>query len=429
MNILVIEDNRQERVLLRAALSTVPGVSIRRVEEADRLAAAVSCLTAERFDAILLDLNLPDSAGLDTLAHVQARAPEAPIVILTGMDDERLTMEGLRRGAQDYLVKGRYEGPQLYRALRHAMERKRLVVELEARVAERTVELEAANHTLQRDLAERKRTDEKLRIAKFTIAQASDAIYWIDPQARIMDVNRAACAMLGYSKKELCALTVHDLNPDFRADMWPAFWADTRTRATVVIETRHRARNGQMIPVEVAVNYLQSDGKEYHCAFVRDITVRRQAEEEIQRAHAFLDSIVENIPHMIFVKDATDLRFVRFNKAGEELLGYSRQELIGKNDHELFPKAEAEFFVSNDRAVLDSNQLLDIPDERIQTKHHGARFLHTKKIPLLDQEGRPQYLLGISEDITERKEAEQKRLEQELLITLMGTSKNSNIDQ
>ena len=70
MNILVIEDNRQEMTLLREVLSTIPNVSICRVEHANRLAAACTWLARERFDAILLDLNLPDSAGLDTLARV-----------------------------------------------------------------------------------------------------------------------------------------------------------------------------------------------------------------------------------------------------------------------------------------------------------------------------------------------------------------------
>jgi PAS domain S-box-containing protein len=88
-------------------------------------------------------------------------------------------------------------------------------------------------------------------------------------------------------------------------------------------------------------------------------------------AEEFLDSIIENIPNMIFVKEAQELRFVRFNQAGEELLGYSRQELIGKNDYDFFPKEEADFFVSRDRAVLESGKPLDIPEEPIHTRHKG----------------------------------------------------------
>jgi PAS domain S-box-containing protein len=133
---------------------------------------------------------------------------------------------------------------------------------------------------------------------------------------------------------------------------------------------------------------------------------RTRAGEALREAHGFLDSVLENIPNMIFVKDAKELRFVRFNKAGEELLGHSRAELIGKNDYDFFPESEAKFFTDRDREVLNGGRLVDIPEEPVHTAHQTARILHTKKIPLLDEAGRPQYLLGISEDITELKETE-----------------------
>jgi PAS domain S-box-containing protein len=126
-------------------------------------------------------------------------------------------------------------------------------------------------------------------------------------------------------------------------------------------------------------------------------------EKSMQGNEKFLDSIIENIPDMIFVKDAETLRFVRFNKAGEELLGQKSQDLIGKNDYDVFLKEQADFFTEKNREVLRKKQLIDIPEEHIQTKHLGERILHTKKIPIIERDGKAQYLLGISEDITERK--------------------------
>ncbi len=127
---------------------------------------------------------------------------------------------------------------------------------------------------------------------------------------------------------------------------------------------------------------------------------------DLRQNEAFLDSIVEHIPNMIFVKDAQTLQFIRFNKAGEQLLGYSRNALLGKTDHDFFPKQEADFFTTKDRQVLDAKEPVDIPEETIRTRNQDTLVLHTRKIPILDETGAPQYLLGISEDITERKQAE-----------------------
>ncbi|HEX2679220.1 MAG TPA: PAS domain-containing protein, partial [Polyangiales bacterium] len=126
----------------------------------------------------------------------------------------------------------------------------------------------------------------------------------------------------------------------------------------------------------------------------------------VSTLNRFLDSIIEHIPAMIFIKDAKHLRFERFNRAGEELLGLTRDKLIGKTDYDFFPKEQADFFVNKDRAVLREKRLEDVVEEPIQTPH-GTRWLHTKKIPLLDDAGEPEHLLGISLDITERKRAEE----------------------
>lgn len=122
----------------------------------------------------------------------------------------------------------------------------------------------------------------------------------------------------------------------------------------------------------------------------------------ITEANEFLDTILENIPNMVFVKEAEELRFVRFNKAGEELLGYSRDQLIGQNDYDFFPKEQADFFTLRDREALASNTVTDIPEEEIQTAT-GKKWLHTRKIPIMGSDGKPAFLLGISEDITLKK--------------------------
>ncbi len=140
------------------------------------------------------------------------------------------------------------------------------------------------------------------------------------------------------------------------------------------------------------------------------VTESEIASERLRESQSFLDSVIENIPNLIFVKDAQELRFVRLNRAVENLVGLTKSDLIGKSDHDLFPKEQADFFTEKDRAVLREKLVLDISEEPIATPK-GERFLHTKKIPICDKHGNPVYLLGISEDITEKKLAEVQKIE------------------
>jgi PAS domain S-box-containing protein len=133
---------------------------------------------------------------------------------------------------------------------------------------------------------------------------------------------------------------------------------------------------------------------------------------ELRRSEQLVTSIVTHLPDMLFVKDAKDLSFARLNKVGEELLGLSQSECLGKTAYDFFTKEEADFFTAKDRKVLDRG-LLDISEEPIQTKDKGVRILHTKRVPILDDVGRPRYLVGISDDITERRQTELALQEQE----------------
>jgi PAS domain S-box-containing protein len=136
------------------------------------------------------------------------------------------------------------------------------------------------------------------------------------------------------------------------------------------------------------------------------VTDDRQAAQQVRTLNAFLDSIIENIPAKVFVKDAETLRFERLNRACETLLGLPREKLLGRNDFDLFPREQAEFFQAKDREALEGRTLVDIPEEPMTAPDGTRRWLHTKKIPILDAHDQPRYLLGISYDITERKHAQ-----------------------
>jgi len=119
---LLVEDNEGDRKLLSAIASEVEDTRI-EICHVSRLSDAVDRLAGERFDVILLDLNLPDAKGLSTVTQARRAAPDVPILVLTGLDDEGTGTQALKSGAQDYLIKGRFDGAQLIRAIRYARAR------------------------------------------------------------------------------------------------------------------------------------------------------------------------------------------------------------------------------------------------------------------------------------------------------------------
>ena len=133
-----------------------------------------------------------------------------------------------------------------------------------------------------------------------------------------------------------------------------------------------------------------------------------RATTEVRRSQEFLGLVINNIPSMVFVKDAKDLRFVSLNPAGEALIGLREADVIGKTDHDLFPPEQADFFVAKDRAALSGSGRLSIADEPIVTQSGDIRIMHTTKLSLLDIDGKPKYLLGISDDITEQKKTNEQ---------------------
>jgi PAS domain S-box-containing protein len=137
----------------------------------------------------------------------------------------------------------------------------------------------------------------------------------------------------------------------------------------------------------------------------RALRLRSDVEDELRRSEVFLASVVENIPSMVFVKDADDLRYLKMNRAGLALLGHPWRDLIGRNDFDLFPDDLAARSTAQDRDVLDSGELLDVPAEWVLTKDGQERILHTRKIPIFGADGRPAYLLGISHDVSEQHQA------------------------
>jgi PAS domain S-box-containing protein len=195
------------------------------------------------------------------------------------------------------------------------------------------------------DITERKRAETELRLTQFSLERASDAVEWIDSQARIVYVNQAECLALGHSREELLALSIPDINPLFPMERWWAFWEELKARGPMTFETQHQTKEGRVFPVEVTANYLEFNGQEYCFAFARDITERRALETQLRHAQKLegIGQLAAGIAHEIntptqFVTD--NLTFLRDSwKSAHTLLDHYRSAI--RNSAGLLPPGVA----------------------------------------------------------------------------------------
>ncbi|MDE2584518.1 MAG: PAS domain S-box protein [Betaproteobacteria bacterium] len=143
--------------------------------------------------------------------------------------------------------------------------------ELESLVAERTA-------ALTNEIEQRRRIEDSLRLTQYSVDRATDSVLWVNPDGRVLYANESACHALGYTREELVSHYVYEFDTSFVKEEWPAHWQRIKEQGGALIESRQRHRDGTEIPVEVAVNYLEYGGNEYHFAFVRDISERKRAE-------------------------------------------------------------------------------------------------------------------------------------------------------
>jgi PAS domain S-box-containing protein len=136
------------------------------------------------------------------------------------------------------------------------------------------------------DITERRRAEGALRLTQFSIDRSADAAFWMGADARLVYVNDAACHSLGYSREELLCMKVHDIDPGFPAEVWPDHWRELQEHGAFIVESHHRTKDGREFPVEVRVNLIEFEGLQYNCAFARDISERKRAEEQRKQLEA-----------------------------------------------------------------------------------------------------------------------------------------------
>jgi PAS domain S-box-containing protein len=257
-----------------------------------------------------------------------------------------------------------------------------------------------------RDITERKRAEETLRFTQFAIDHTADAAFWMTEDAGLFYVNEAACRTLGYSREELLQMTVYDIDPAFTESMWRESWRKLRAEKSIVLETVHRARDGRVYPVEIRANYLEFGGRAYDCAFARDITERKHAEEALRESKLHLVR-AQQIAHMgswswdiaqdhLYCSDETYRLFGL--QPGERTL--RQADFLGFLHPQDRPRVEQALREALVHGRYDC-------EYRIVHGDAQGRYMYSHGQTTFDPGGTPVKIEGTVQDITERRQAEE----------------------
>jgi PAS domain S-box-containing protein len=247
---------------------------------------------------------------------------------------------------------------------------------------------------------ERERTEKALQLAQLSILRSADAVFWITPDGRFINVNDQACHSLGYTRDELLTKAVWDIDPNFSPEKWPLHWERTQQLKKRRFEGQHQCKDGTTFPVEITANHVEYEGQEYDFAFVRDSTERKRAETALQESEARLRAAIESVPFDFFLI-GTNGRYVLQNSASKKNWG----DVVGKCPAEVTDDAAmlAHWNSNNRRAftgeIIEEEVRLIVGDE--------ARYIHSIIGPIKDHD-KIIGIVGLNMDITERQRAEEE---------------------
>ena len=176
------------------------------------------------------------------------------------------------------------------------------------------------------DISERKQAERSLLFTQYSVDNAADCTFWIEPDGMIAYANKAASEMHGYSVEELTTMSVLDISPGMSYELWIAHWKEIKERRSLSLEAFHRHRNGDLFPVEIVVNFLEFEGEEYNFARVRDISDRKQAEDKLRASEQRFRRAIEDAPFPIMIH-AEDGEVLQISATWTELTGYSHADI------------------------------------------------------------------------------------------------------
>lgn len=254
-------------------------------------------------------------------------------------------------------------------------------------------------------------TELKQREASFRLLYENNPVpmFVYDAETlRILSVNDRAVAHYGYTREQFLTLTILDIRPEEDVGATLEAVAATLDNRRMSRLWRHCKANGDIIDVDIYAQPLIHEGRRAVLVAIIDVTERKKAAEKLQKTQEFLDTIIENIPVTLFVKEPKEHRYILLNRAGELLFGRPREEVLGKTVHDLFDEEEAALSSAQETELLHGDRQQIEAHEIIVTSHGGQRLLSVNRMAIFDENGKPQYLLGVAEDITEKQRAEEQ---------------------
>ncbi len=268
--------------------------------------------------------------------------------------------------------------------------------------------------------------EEILKLTKFSIDKAADAIFWVGEDGHILYVNDAACRSLGYAPEELLNLTIHNINPDFPESSWSLHWKILRRCGSLNIEARHRTKHNRIFPVEITISHLNFNGKEYQCAFARDISDRKQIERTLRERQGEFRSLVSNIPGAVYRGILEEDRLMVFLSQGIEVItGYAAADFIQNRVRSFSSIIHADDIDKVKRKIqvsLETRQPY-ILEYRLIGVDGTIRWVYEKGQAISTEEESTCWLNGAIFDITEKRQASEalKASEERLKLALAGT--------
>ncbi len=274
------------------------------------------------------------------------------------------------------------------------------------------VALKQINQRLQNEIIERQRTEDKLRLTQFSVDHAAEAIFWIGSDARVGYANDTASSSLGYSRQELCTMTIHQIDPNFFPESWAAHWKKFKRRGCFTFESHHQTKYGDLFPVEITLNYMRFNDTEYLIAFVRDITERKRVEEErncftkqLQESEERFRVIAETTPVPLIISRISDSTILYANTQSAITFGFSDTEaLMGHKAKDLYNNPAER---KNILDILAQNGHVSNYELKAKKMDNTLLWIDLFIQPMVFQN--EHVILTTIYDITERKQAEQDR--------------------